>query len=597
MKSLILIFSIIFLLNGSLFSQTNSVVLKNTGGTVISQHNSIQAAYDAIVTPVTQPYIIEILTVYDGSNEIFPINFLSKTGVSETNRITLRPAAGNTGEIISGNSAAGIIIFNNADFITIDGRPGGIGSAPDLKIENLSTSGTNSNTIQLINGSSYNVIKYVHVLNFTQNTAGPRAIAIGTTTSTGNNGNLISYNKIEGGRSGIGFPGTTTTPNDSNSISNNEIFGWGYAGIWIVSGTANTNIDSNKIYQTSGINSTIVSGIIMATVSNATYNIRKNWIYDIYTSANSGNIRGIYSGSPAEGSIINLENNMVSNTIDNGGVTTVTGFEFLGSNAYTLNVFYNTARIGGTHTNSTPGNTSAGFRFGSATQNITLNMKNNISLNTRTGGTVNHCGFVLLGTTGTLNIDYNCYFANGSNSFNALWGGTGYNTLADYKAAVSPNEQNTVFQNVNFVSITDLHLTGISVGDVNLKGIQIPGISTDFDNQLRNSIAPYKGADEGNIPLKTGEITTSPMSYYLFQNYPNPFNPVTNIEFQIANSELVEIKVYDITGKEVESLINEYKQPGTYQIIFNANNLASGIYFYRLTAGKFSDTKRMILLK
>lgn len=597
MKTLFIILGIIFLLNGTLFSQTNSVVLKNTGGTVISQHSSVQAAYDAVTTPVTQAYIIEILTAYDGSSEVFPINFLSKSGVSEANRITIRPAAGNTGEIISGNSTTGIIVFNDADFITIDGRPGGSGSTADLKIQNLSTSGTNANTIHLINGSSNNVIKFVHVLNFTQNTAGPRTISIGTTTTTGNNNNLISYNKIEGGRSGIGFPGTTSTPNDSNSISNNEIFGWGYAGIWIVSGTANTNMDSNKIYQTTGVNSTIVSGIIMSTVSGATYNIRKNLVYDIYTSATSGTMRGIYSASPAAGSTINLENNMVSNMQDNGNVSTVTGFEFLGTNAYTLNVFYNTARIGGTHINTSAGTTSAGFRIGSATQTLTLNMKNNIALNTRTGGTVNHCGFVLLGTAGTLNVDYNCYFANGSNAFNAHWGGTGYNTLADYKTAVTPNEQNTVFQNVNFVSATDLHLTGSSVGDINLKGTPIPGITTDFDNQLRNSIAPYKGADEGSIPLKTEEFTSAPLTYSLSQNYPNPFNPVTSIEFQIPGSNFVKLAVFDIAGKEIGTLVNEYKQAGTYQVSFNAGSLASGVYFYKITSGNFSDTKRMILLK
>ena len=597
MKNLIIIFSLFLLTIGTAFPQTNSVVLKNTGGTVISQHNSVQAAYDAITSPVTQPYFIEILTAYDGSSEVFPINFLAKTGVSEANRITLRPAAGNTGEIITANSTAGILVLNDADFITIDGRPGGIGSAPDLKIENLSTSGTNSNTIYLLNGSSNNIVKYVHVLNFTQNAAGPRTISIGTTTSTGNNNNLITYNKIEGGRSGIGFPGTTATPNDSNTISNNEIFGWGYAGIWIVSGTGNINIDSNKIYQTSGINSTIVSGIIMSTVSGATYNIRKNRVYDIYTSATSGTMRGIYSAAPAAGSIINLENNMVSNAIDNGNVSTVTGFEFLGTNAYTLNVFYNTARIGGTHTSTTAGTTSAGFRIGSATQTLTLNMKNNIALNTRTGGTVNHCGFVLVGTAGTLNVDYNCYLANGSNAFNAHWGGTGYNTLADYKTAVTPNEQNSVFQNVNFVSITDLHLTGGSVGDINLKGTPIPGITTDFDNQLRNTIAPYKGADEGNTPLKTGEITSAPTTYSLSQNYPNPFNPSTSIQFQVPGSNFVKLVVFDITGKEVETLINEFKQAGTYQVSFNAEGLSSGIYFYKLTAGKFSGVKKMILIR
>jgi hypothetical protein len=94
-----------------------------------------------------------------------------------------------------------------------------------------------------------------------------------------------------------------------------------------------------------------------------------------------------------------------------------------------------------------------------------------------------------------------------------------------------------------------------------------------------------------------GEISMQPEEYNLFQNYPNPFNPSTTIRYSITNSELVRIKVYDILGREVKVLVNEIKQPGTYEVQFDASGLASGIYLYRVESGSFVQTKKMILLK
>jgi hypothetical protein len=86
-------------------------------------------------------------------------------------------------------------------------------------------------------------------------------------------------------------------------------------------------------------------------------------------------------------------------------------------------------------------------------------------------------------------------------------------------------------------------------------------------------------------------------SFNLEQNYPNPFNPETIIEFQVLNTTPVSIKVYDLIGREVAVLINEVKQPGVYQVSFDGENLASGVYFYKMVAGDFSSVKKMNLLK
>lgn len=91
--------------------------------------------------------------------------------------------------------------------------------------------------------------------------------------------------------------------------------------------------------------------------------------------------------------------------------------------------------------------------------------------------------------------------------------------------------------------------------------------------------------------------TILPKDFKLTQNYPNPFNPNTDIKFSIPQKTMVKIKVFDITGKEVATLVNEVKTAGYYPVAFNASNLPSGAYFYRLEAGSFIETKKMLLIK
>lgn len=89
----------------------------------------------------------------------------------------------------------------------------------------------------------------------------------------------------------------------------------------------------------------------------------------------------------------------------------------------------------------------------------------------------------------------------------------------------------------------------------------------------------------------------SPASFNLSQNYPNPFNPATKITYSIPNESQVNLKIYDVMGREVAVLVNGRQQAGTYEVNFNAASLASGTYFYKLTAGDFVSVKKMILLK
>jgi hypothetical protein len=93
------------------------------------------------------------------------------------------------------------------------------------------------------------------------------------------------------------------------------------------------------------------------------------------------------------------------------------------------------------------------------------------------------------------------------------------------------------------------------------------------------------------------EVEEIPKRFALYQNYPNPFNPSTTIEFKIPERTNVKLIVYDILGREIEILIDKELEPGKYRVNFSAGDLPSGIYFYRLEAGKFINVKRMVLVK
>jgi hypothetical protein len=104
----------------------------------------------------------------------------------------------------------------------------------------------------------------------------------------------------------------------------------------------------------------------------------------------------------------------------------------------------------------------------------------------------------------------------------------------------------------------------------------------------------YRQVPSGTgIPLRTEE----PPRYCLDQNFPNPFNPATTIGYEVPATSPVVLAVFDVLGREVATLVNEVKQPGRYEVSFNADNVAGGVYFYRLTMGDFVATKRLIILR
>lgn len=105
---------------------------------------------------------------------------------------------------------------------------------------------------------------------------------------------------------------------------------------------------------------------------------------------------------------------------------------------------------------------------------------------------------------------------------------------------------------------------------------------------------------EEDILTDVKEISNNiPDEYELYQNYPNPFNPTTTISFTIpvGAQHAAHLQVFDILGREITTLVNENLQPGNYTVSFDAGNLSSGVYFYKLNSGSFTQTKKMLLIK
>ncbi|MFZ0454252.1 MAG: T9SS type A sorting domain-containing protein, partial [Ignavibacteriaceae bacterium] len=115
--------------------------------------------------------------------------------------------------------------------------------------------------------------------------------------------------------------------------------------------------------------------------------------------------------------------------------------------------------------------------------------------------------------------------------------------------------------------------------------------ATLWEAQIYGSITDY-------VTTNVDEKQTIPVKYSLSQNYPNPFNPNTKINFTLAEAGKVSLEVYNILGEKVSTLLNEEISAGQHEVNFNASNLASGVYIYRLNVNnKFTDTKKMILMK
>lgn len=631
-------------------------------------------------------------------SETFPVVIGSVNGASLTNTITILPQTGVT-PTITGAVSLPLFDLNPGSFIIFDGRQNGVGTTNSLTIHNTSTA-TGARCIRLINGASNNTLQYV---NFIGMPSASVTSVIEFSTSAlnpgGNSNNLITNCDLNGGRYGIWYNGTAANPNTNNVVRNSKIYDATFSQFYMLAGSNNSTIEGNEIYSVTPQTTANSAINMLAAGLGGVNNIIGNKIYDIQNTSTS-TLRGI-SGTPGEGSTLNIINNFISLTNDNGTKTSIYAIQISGTTSHTANIYFNTMRLGGVHTGGSASTIVSGGLIKSNTgATATFNAKNNISVNSRTGGTagVFHTNFFVGGTgiVGTLDINYNVWFASGdASSFHSGWNGFLYNDQQAYRDSAAPYEQNSIFYNVNFVSNTDLHVAGASIGDTTLSGLPIAGITTDIDGDTRDLVRPYRGADEGDTPLpvelssfnavisgngikltwstssennnrgfeverqidnawqSTGFVdgngtTTSesqysyvdnfdfrsvkgtvsyrlkqidfdgsfhysnvvnvdvdftPKEFSLYQNYPNPFNPSTRIKYAIPVNSIVKVIVYNLLGEVVSELVNSVQETGYYDVVWNANDMASGLYFYTIQAKSvdgakdFTSVKKMMLVK
>ncbi len=139
--------------------------------------------------------------------------------------------------------------------------------------------------------------------------------------------------------------------------------------------------------------------------------------------------------------------------------------------------------------------------------------------------------------------------------------------------------------------------SGLLDNDVSSIAIDVSGNKWIGTGGCGSGMAVYKEGGIVSAVEQENEIISIFTNYILHQNYPNPFNPTTTIKYSIPKLSFITLKVYDVLGSEVATLVNEEKPVGTYELSWNAANLASGVYFYQLKAGSYVETKKMILLK
>jgi len=214
--------------------------------------------------------------------------------------------------------------------------------------------------------------------------------------------------------------------------------------------------------------------------------------------------------------------------------------------------------------------------------------------------------FVLRQTSGTLNIMVDGIYTENS------WNNTVLPVeLASFTSAISGNNVN-----LNWSTATETNNAGFDIERSVANGTWSK-VGTVEGNGTTTSAHNYSFSDRNvatgtyNYRLKqidfngnfeyfnlSNEVNIGlPETFSLSQNYPNPFNPSTSINFSLPTDSKVSLKIYDMSGKEVANLLNEVKTAGYYSINFNASSLSSGIYFYSISAGNFTATKKMMLIK
>jgi hypothetical protein len=525
----------------------------------------------------------------------------------------------------SGNLFIGAVMVRSRNYLGVDWSP------HDVVFENNHLNGNFDGVAQSSQGYGCYQTGTPNVINYPYNI-------------------VLRNNLIEGKRRGIALYRAGSHDIYNNDIILNQTIAAGISNeaVYAVDVDTNSvvNFYNNKISKVSSLTNAATFGNTAISIETfGTYNIYNNMIYGFELSAANpvAYVRGIKNSSSSATLNLNFNSIYMDNLSDIGTGT----------------VSYQGILI----------------------SNGTNDLKNNIVVSAETDF-ASYCIYRDL-ALGTLVSDYNDYYpVSATNGFVGYFNTTAAQTLTAWQTA-SGQDANSYSVDPLFVSTIDLHFANTGTPLLG-KGIEVPGITTDFDGEMRDSI-PEIGADEfpGLIPVELISFTASiiksevvltwktateinnhgfeiersingnfvtigfisgagtstqerlytftdnqvavgsqsyrlkqidfngsysysntievevisPLTFSLSQNYPNPFNPTTKINYSVPFDSKVTISVYSITGELVTELVNEFVSAGSYSVDFDGRNLASGMYIYKMSAGNFTQTYKMMLMK
>jgi hypothetical protein len=517
------------------------------------------------------------------------------SGVSSTNTVTIRPAAGRNVRIV-GNGAH-LIRFVDASWITIDGINAG---GTSLTMRSLAGAGL------LLDGNSDNItIQNVNLScspNFT-------AIVMGILSGNAPDNCLIQNNYIGTSFNAVFMINGTQPPvGVGNRVLNNRMGSPAdtiiQAGVILQNGM-NTTIAGNWVQNIRRSNAGNVRGISLQTKHLNTH-IYNNIVHSLFKG---GTTTGVVSGINANGAAadttrLKVYNNMI---YDHDYASTITTGTIVGINVgvgINDTIAYNSVDIGGVDVTAI---TTSALTVASAPTNAAQFWRNNIGVNRRMAtGTGRAIAFLANTTTGQYSTNYNdLYVPTQAGSHVAAVTTTNYTTLADWQT--TGRDLNSVSVMPNFVA-PHLHIDTTIATPLNGGATPVASITTDIDGQSRHATMPDIGADEFDVVVGVEDGEGLPATYALDQNYPNPFNPVTQIKYALPKESFVTLKVYNVLGQEVITLVNQVQTAGYVTVTWDGRSglghaVGSGMYFYRIEARSsdggetFVQVKKMIMVK
>jgi hypothetical protein len=577
-------------------------------GGVDPHYSTLREAFFAINGGnVTGPITLYVTSDIDerGANVV-----LNQTSLSAETPLTIRPAAGVEATVTLGaiSEEAGVdaqnsgLSIDNTSYVTIDGSYDEEDDGRNLTF--LLEDGAGTRVISVVRGSTNVNIRNLNIQRETYHGSSEgvrvrRAQAGGAVPS-----NIRIENNVIGTpdvqvKDGVGLFGDLGLSVGSTYVVDNVIHA-GHRGITTFYNGEEQVYTGNTIH-ISGVqtNPAWFGGIYLAAVENARISGNEIVLHGAnFTTA----------GRYAAGFVFNI--NIGEHFIYNNTVATAPDFEVRGSTDdfgvfgfashrsagdEGYHIYHNSVRLG--ETSAAGIHAAVGFpedanqAFTTTTKRF--NIVNNIFVVEAENGFGLHWR---LTAEGTVEVDYNnVYVPEGDFG---LWRANALSSLELWQFT-SQLDANSVSTSVDFVSQTNLRLTGDSIQDDDLAGRAVAFVTVDIDGTPRNPARPYMGAFEGPVwtSIDDAPVAELPGGFELHQNYPNPFNPSTTISYTLSQPAEVTVRIYNVAGQLVQELVSGFQQQGRHEVRFDANDLASGVYLYRVAVGSEVQTRQMVLVK